>query len=190
MFRRTIRKVRKQRALAFEPLERRDLLAVSLNLGGPQVPAPLLTPGAAVENVNVSDDSDFRQSEMSVDVNPTNPLNLAGFSHRVAGGTTQPVIDVYFSEDGGGNWSRTQIDSGFDGLSATAARFDPTIKFDSRGVLHIAYGVSNQLVTARSTDGGQTFQPPTVVAGPTNGLDKWNLAVGSDGLDGGAVDIV
>jgi hypothetical protein len=64
------------RRLNLERLEDRTVLAVALSLNGAQT----LVPGA---NINVSDQVSVLsvESEMSVDINPANPLNVAGFSH-------------------------------------------------------------------------------------------------------------
>ena len=72
--------------LGLEPLEERTLLSVTLDLGGAQS----IVGGT---NINVSDASAIHQSEMTLDVNPTNPLNLAGFSHNIG---DKNEIDVFY----------------------------------------------------------------------------------------------
>lgn len=181
--------------LGFETLEDRALLSVSLSLNGPQT----IVPGATI---NVSNDNTNSQSEMSLVVNPTNPLNLVGFSHRLENPIT---VEVYASFDGGLNWAVSEIDNADDGLGAVGNRFDPAVQFDANGVLYIAYGYRGQataplrntrLVVASSNDGGVTFgnyisvdqQPDILTASPTDtdtpGLDKWYFATGLDPASG------
>jgi hypothetical protein len=55
------------------------------------------------------------QSEMMLDINPTDPLNIAGFSHRIIDLTPGPPdidgshIDVFYTRDGGEIWEVTAI---------------------------------------------------------------------------------
>lgn len=80
------------------------MLAASLILDGGQT----LIGG---QNYNTSDpmypgiestDDGFHQAEMSIVVDPTNPLNIAGISHRIDPTTlARPEIDLLFSNDGG-----------------------------------------------------------------------------------------
>src|SRR5688500_4187561 len=106
--------------LGFEPLEDRALLSVSLSLNGPQT----IVPGATL---NVSTDAANAQSEMSLVINLTNPLNVVGFSHRLENPIT---VEVYVSFDGGLNFSVSEIDTANDGLGAAGNRFDPALQFD------------------------------------------------------------
>src|SRR5688500_2288439 len=92
--------------LGFETLEDRALLSVSLSLNGPQTIVPSAT-------LNVSTDVANAQSEMSLVINPTNPLNVVGFSHRLENPIT---VEVYVSFDGGLNFSVSEIDTANDGL--------------------------------------------------------------------------
>lgn len=170
----------RQKRLGVESLEIRKLLSVTLSLSGTQS----LVGGT---NINVSNDSNAHQSEMTVDINPTNPLNLAGFSHHIG---SHNEIDVFYSSNGGSTWSTTRIDDGSvgtdDGLGS-GVRFDPSIAYDAAGNLYVAYGhwgsTNTRLVVARSTNGGSTFTQFTVVDNLPNysiwpGLDKWHLATG------------
>jgi len=194
------RKINKRNALPlarldFETLESRRMLA-SLVLGGTQA----IVPGATI---NVSADNTAFQSEMSVVINPTNPLNLVGFSHRlIPGGAT--VLDVYRSTNGGTNWTTTQIDNA-DDFQGGGVRYDPALIFDANGRLYIAYGyrgqaiapaIPSQLIAATSTDGGITFgnyvaldtRADIVTASTTDndlpGVDRWTLATGRDPASG------
>jgi hypothetical protein len=142
------------RCLKLEKLERRDLLAATLDLTSNVALAPQVDTDGLATNVNVSGEPTNYQSEMTLDVNPVNPLNLAGFSFR-AGDTS--VLEVFYSLDGGQNWDTTDIDVGF----------DPALAFDADGNLFIAYGQyvastnTTTLYVAKSTNGGVSFGLPT-----------------------------
>ncbi len=150
----------RRRPLALEVLEDRSLLSAQLILNGPQT----LTPYA---NVNASNSPGVYQSEMTVAINPQNPLNVVGFSHH-RNGISFNEISVYYSIDGGTSWTLTLIGGtgavNSDGLGSSTnyTRFDPTVKFDANGNLFIAYcayasGNSTRLVVAKSTNGGASF---------------------------------
>jgi len=182
-----------------ESLESRRLLAASLVLGGAQT----VVPGATIDvsafiNSPPSGDTAAGQSEMSLVINPTNPLNLVGFSHRL---TTPIVMDLYRSTNGGTSWTTTQIDNTDDGLGAVGSRYDPAVAFDANGTLYIAYGYRGSavapvrpslVVSAASTDGGANFinfrtidtQADIVTPSTTDtdlpGVDRWTLATGRD----------
>ncbi|MCW3062682.1 MAG: BNR/Asp-box repeat protein, partial [Capsulimonas sp.] len=172
----------------FEPLEIRMLLSASLSLSGLQT----ITPSSAID---VSNDAANYQSEMSADINPHNPLNVAGISHRIASDLSTISIDVFYSNNGGDTWTTNNIDGSDDSLGL-GIRFDPSIKFDLKGHLYIAYGFDNgsttRLIVARSDNGGQTFTQfrtlenrANIGSGPTHtpGVDKWQLATGFDSYD-------
>jgi hypothetical protein len=149
-----------------EAMEERTLLAAHLSLAGTQALV-------ANANVNASQNNSTNESEMEVDINPTNPLNVVGFVHNTS---NLNQIQVFFSTDGGSTWTRRLITntSGAgiinDGFGA-GIRYDPTIKFDANGRLYVAYGInysvlqangtystaSTRLVVDTSLDGGNTF---------------------------------
>jgi hypothetical protein len=158
-----------------------------LSLNGPQT----LVAGA---NVNVSTTPDpvggtgLMESEFQVAINPTNPLNVVGFSNlpNGAGG----VMRIYRSMDGGNTWTKSFIGNPNDGLGTTG-RTDPTLKFDANGRLFIAYlftgANSTTLEAARSDDGGATFirflslhTLPNLNGGALPGVDKPFLTTGLD----------
>lgn len=181
--------MRWSRKLSMERLEDRSMLAAYLSLDGAQT----FDPGT---NYNASDpayvgspvtDYDRDQIEMSLAVDPTNALNLAGISHRIdrsGAAPTRPEIDILFSDDGGVTWGRTIIGPGpaaqisdgnypngsprvvnvIDDGYGEMRRFDPSIEFDSEGRLYVAYGLQDQqsrfsrLVVGKSLDGGRTFE--------------------------------
>jgi hypothetical protein len=192
--RRTPRPKRTTRPLLLECLEERTLLSAHLTLAGAQTLV-------ANTNVNVAASSNTVgtvESEMVVDVNPTNPLNVVGFTHNV---NNFNQIQVFYSIDGGNAWTRRLISnvasstSDTDGFGQVALRFDPAIKFDANGNLFVAYGVidinriSTSLVVGRSTNGGASFSQFRAVdfnfgtpdGSTTGGLDKWQLATGRSG---------
>jgi hypothetical protein len=71
---------------------------------------------------------------MSLVVNPTNPLNLVGFTHYIDRTEGPTAMEVLYSADGGRSWIKTLIDPDHvsDGLGS-AGRFDPTLTFDDNG---------------------------------------------------------
>ncbi len=164
-----------------EVLENRCLLSATLQLTGAQS----IVGG---QNINVSNEPTSAQSEMSVDINPADPLNVVGFSHDFGSGFNE--IDVFYSTDGGAHWQTNTIDEVDDGQgTATSRRFDPSIAFASNGDLYIAYGVDlgtqTKLIVARSQDGGASFNRFTAVdtqnkVDSAQGVDKWLLATGPD----------
>jgi hypothetical protein len=187
MSRRHTRRIRAlNKAACSEALERRLFLSASLAFNGSQT----LTPGATT---NVSGDAVNAQSEMSLVVNPTNPLNLVGFSHRVS---TPIVLDVYSSSDGGSTWTTNQITNANDGFGAAGNRFDPAVTFDANGVCYIVYGHREpgtpnrtRLVGARSTDGGVVFGNFRTIdiqtdRGTSPAVDKWYINSGPDPATG------
>jgi hypothetical protein len=175
------------RRLALEVLEDRTLLSASLILDGPQTLVPLA-------NVNVSNSTSVDHSEMTVTINPANPLNIAGFSHYIVPSFDYDQIAVYYSLDGGNSWAKTLIGGtgavNSDGLGSNPSnvRFDPTIKFDGAGNLFVGYGAytantsTTKLIVAKSADGGATFANTDFRIIDSEygygGIDKYYLAVG------------
>jgi hypothetical protein len=175
---------RSDRRLSLEPLETRTLLSAQLQLNGAQTLVPFA-------NVDVSHNPSTIESEMSVSINPVNPLNVVGFTHD---GGNLNHIQVFYSMDGGNSWSRTWIqDTGTvnnDG-NGLSDRFDPTLKFDANGNLFVGYGAWNHstnittLFVGKSTDGGATFPNNSFrqiqSASGRAGVDKWYLTTGPAG---------
>jgi hypothetical protein len=159
-----------------ESLESRTLLTTALSLSGTQA---IL----ASANVRVSVDAATQQSEMSVAVNPTNPLNLVAFTHRIGASAT---MGTYYSFDGGNTWTPKVIDNSVDGFTGTF-RFDPTLAFDANGRLYIGYGLdpsggTRRLVVGRSLDGGVTYAGFSTVKIDST-LDKWTMNTGRDPIN-------
>jgi hypothetical protein len=174
---------------ALEVLEDRTLLSAKLVLNGPQTLVPL--PDLSVNSAATVD-----KSEMTIAVNPANPLNVAGFSHYIKPSYDYSQIAVFYSLDGGATWSTTliggtgSVDNDGQGSASTFIRFDPTITFDDDGNLYVAYGASNQftntkLIVGKSTDGGASFANADfrlVDTGPGyGGVDKFYLSTGPAG---------
>jgi hypothetical protein len=150
-----------------EGLEDRTVLSASLALSGPQT----LMVNA---NVAVTTSPTTTESEMQVAINPTNPLNLVGFTHDVY---SHPHYDMslFFSMDGGLTWTRRALTytSGGGNINdgqGQQIRFDPNVAFDANGNLFVAYlaappdtsgdvndNASHTLVVGRSGDGGNSF---------------------------------
>ncbi len=168
-----------------EPLEGRRLLTVSLSLSGTQAIA-------AGATINASSDPNTVQSEMSLVVNPSNPLNVVGFSLDLESPST---MDVYHSFDGGVTWGTTSLDGDHDTFEPGGDRFDPTLTFDDDGRLYVAYGIKlsqdTKLIAGSSTDGGVTFsnfrqiQINPEATGGFPGVDKWFMTAGLDPDSGG-----
>ena len=145
------------------------------------------------------------QSEMMLAINPTDPLQLVGFSTNASADSP----DLFFSNDGGLAWSGTKVGNDALGLNddslGPGTRFDPSITFDAFGRLFVAYGFKDARTDSTRLVVGVDFDPLNpagieidrfrVIANQENydensiGLDKWHLASGPDGLGGQAVYI-
>jgi hypothetical protein len=81
-----------------------------------------------------------------------------------------------FSTDGGATWTRRNIATGSDGL--TAACCDPSLAWDAFGNLYFCYlnDVDTQVIIARSTNGGQSFTQVATLG--ANTADQPTIAVG------------
>jgi hypothetical protein len=129
----------------------------------------------ASENVNISRTSG-NQSEAAIAIDPTNPNRVFMVSNVASGNFLQGA----YSTDGGATWTRRNLATGSDGL--TAACCDPSLAWDAFGNLFMVYlnNTASQAILARSTNGGQSFtqiatlgsssvDQPTVVVGPGAG---------------------
>lgn len=117
------------------------------------------------------------ETEPHLAVNPQNPENLITGWHqdRWSTGSAQSLGAAY-TNDGGASW--TQVVIPFTRCSGAAPRSagdyergsDPWISFGPTGTAHYMALVSddtvneNAMVTARSTDGGNTWSAPVVIA--------------------------
>ena len=107
------------------------------------------------------------QSESSVVINPTNPLNIVAFSNA----TANDIFRTY-SFNGGATWTHGTVATG-------AACCDAQAAFDQFGNLFVVYinGSVNQINVILSTDGGVTFGAPLTVG--TGSVDQPSIAVGN-----------
>ena len=155
------------------------ILATASLLAG-SVASPVLAATTAGTDVLAGADA---LSEVSIDVNPTNPDNLVIAGHEPGGFEN---MNTFFTTDGGDTWTEVNLGDAGDGL-ASNFRFDPAVIFDSAGNVYVAYGAdlgpSTTLVVARSTDGGATYTNFAQLANNTDvgppGNDKWMMATGS-----------
>ena len=187
---------RRPKCVGFETLETRRMLSASLSLNGPQT----ISSGPTI---NVSNDNSFGQSGMVMDVNPRNPLQVAGIVQHVGGWNE---IDAYRSNDGGTTWGKSAIDNGAAGIndgSGAGVRFDPAMAYDDYGHLFVAYandtGTSTSIVVALSYDNGATFSWFRTIATTSDiyngtsaeihGNAQVSLATGPDGLGASAVQL-
>ena len=178
--------VKNRSRFQFERLEDRRLLTASLSLAGTQT----LVAGT---NIDASVDHASQQQNMSIDINPTNPLHVTGVSERNTP-TTGTSLGLYRSSDGGLTWATTTIDNSVDSFGAASMRFDPVLGYDASGNLFVAYGVDDatttRLVVLVSGDDGATFTQTTTVdsvADLIGSINRFNLATGADGLGHQAV---
>ena len=160
--------------------------------------ALLFTPFASVSaqvpgaNVNVSNIASA-QSETGIAKNPTNPLNLVSVSNNL-GDLTK--LGVWFSIDGGANWTANFIDENEDGFGAADIRFDGNVVFDSDGKVYVVYsttGTGNRLLLASSTDGGQNFGQVTTVTldgASSNNLHTAMVTTRADGSSATPDDVL
>jgi len=160
----------------------KEIEIVPPNQVKPSVFAPFAftQPGTDVNASNLTGN----ESEVSIDVNPTNPLNQVIVGHAPGFAT----MNTFYTTNGGATWTLVALGNAQDGLTSTF-RFDPTVAFDDNGNVYAAYGARIltptriAVVVCRSTDGGQTYPQCTTVAttndiGGLAGNDKWHLATG------------
>ena len=140
---------------SFERLEVRQLLTANLTLAGTQT---------VVHNANIdaSNDHATQQQNLAIDINPTNPLHVAGVSEQ-NNPTTGTSLGLYRSSDGGLTWTTTTIDDAVDGLGTSVTRSDPSLAYDADGNLYVAYVVfdssttTSTVIVATSTNDGASF---------------------------------
>jgi hypothetical protein len=157
-------------------------------MGGPLVVAE--NPDVNVSNIGGN------ESEVSIDVNPTNPDNQVIVGHS----PNFDTMNTFFTMDGGQTWTLVRLGNAQDGLTRNF-RFDPSVAFDDDGNVYVAYlagtlprnrfTTSTAIVLAKSTDGGRTYtQFSRATDAPDNpanmdlpGVDKMHLATGPDSSD-------
>jgi cytoskeletal protein CcmA (bactofilin family) len=172
-----------------EGLEDRTLPSASVTVSVSDSAALVANPDLRVYSTRPPD-----ESEMSVAVNPTNPLNIAGFTHNLF---NPDEMSVFYSTDGGSSWNRTVIGAGNDNGGA-GKRTDPAIAFDANGNLFISYlhlftasdgTPMTSVIVGLSADGGQSFAQFTTVEARKDlsglpGVDRDALATGMDPISG------
>jgi hypothetical protein len=156
--------------------------------GGPWA---AVTAGAAPD-VSVSN-LPGNESEVTIDINPTDPSNLVIVGHSA----NRTEMHTFYSADAGQTWTLVALGDAEDGLTSTF-RFDPAVAFDDDGNIYVAYGAQTAFATvavivAKSTDGGATYPQVVQVAEDTGpgffGNDKWLLATGPDPVDPGQQNV-
>lgn len=130
--------------------------------------------------VNVSGNQGS-QDETWITINPNNPLNMVGSSNntRYNHGGVGYKMAGYVTKDGGNTWSVTLTPSNINKFisapqSGGMTNFDPTLAFDTKGKVYLAYGFAqvgsndaegdNGVFVNTSTDGGSTWGDPNPVA--------------------------
>jgi hypothetical protein len=170
-------------------------LAPSHLAQSPSVPRPLYAPGLGVlapvataliypigAEYRVTNNAGA-QNEISLAVNPTNPLNIVASANDYRGG--DGWCGVYSTHDGGRTWIEQLIPHLGDLLTLQASG-DPGVAFDGNGVVYqscLAFNRSgapgNVIAVTKSLDGGVTWGTPVTVANTTAGVfhDKDYIAV-------------
>jgi hypothetical protein len=164
------------------PKSRRALVILSAgSLVAGLVASPTLAATTAGTDVLAGADA---LSEVTIDVNPTNPDNLVIAGHEPGGFEN---MNTFFTTNGGDTWTEVNLGDGQDGLTSNF-RFDPGVVFDSAGNVFVAYGAtvgtSTTLVVARSTNGGASYgnfaqlaTTANITGGPP-GNDRWAMDSG------------
>jgi hypothetical protein len=144
--------------LRLEALETRTLLDVSLSVGN---------------NVLVHPKSS-NQSESSIAINPTNPLNL----FAIANDASSSLLLANYSMNGGATWMASDV------TGLPRACCDAQTAWDSFGNLFVTYisRGGEAIITIMSTDGGQTF---TVINTTSGNIDQPAIAVGPSNFGDG-----
>jgi hypothetical protein len=125
-------------------------------------------------NIRVSQPGSTDPEEVTISINPTNPLNLAAGSN---------IDYVWYSFDGGHTWTEGHL------TSPLGVWGDPCVIFDARGDLYYAH-LSNppggswldRIVVQKSTDGGMSWSDGVGVGlNPPKDQDKEWLAADQTG---------
>jgi len=127
----------------------------------------------------VSPANPYSYSTTAIALDPTDPNVLYASANNVS----SPHVVGFGSGDGGGSWGVTippRADSG-----PTAGTFFPSSVFDSRGELYQAYmtyavsgsQLQSQIVVARSTNKGETWEHAAVVEPPASGPERPSITV-------------
>ena len=131
-------------------------------------------PLAVGPNVDISRFAD-NESETTVAVNPTNPLNVVVVSNFAVADALMEAVTF----DGGTTWTSRAIADGSDGLGVACC--DPNASFDQYGNYFLVYldSRAKKVQVAYSTDGGTTMQylgaiDHTDSSSPSSNGKKWS----------------
>jgi len=159
-----------------EELEARHLMAIVSSFNG----AATILAGT---DVNVSR-ATGSQTEVHLAVNPQAPGNVVLTSNGglASSGSLASAEFVAWTKDAGVTWQKLGITMSQDGRDSTN-RFDGASAVEDFGNVHIVYmrrptsGGNNDIMYARSIDGGASFTDFRVIAGGAD-VDKPWVAVG------------
>lgn len=123
------------------------------------------------KNIRVNNPTSINPEEVTIAINPTNPLNLAAGAN---------IRYYYYSMDGGHTWTEGQLSS------PLGVWGDPCVTFDADGNLFFGH-LSNppdpgywidRIVVQKSTDGGQTWNNGSGIwfSPPKNQDKEWLIA--------------
>lgn len=128
-------------------------------------------------NVNISQ-LPGNQSEGTISINPTNPLNIVALSNLDSGAG---LFEAY-SLDSGTTWT-TQVISASGSLGEACC--DPSLSFDDFGNLFLTYitdyGSGFQIGIALSTDCGATFSSIATLGAPGD-VDQPSITTGANSV--------
>ena len=119
------------------------------------------------------------EGETTITMNPLHPGNLiASWMQDIGGAVGARTNLVAASQDNGRTWARTQIPglTRFNGGTADGAA-DPWLAAGADGTVYyvggsLAVSGNNSIVSSRSTNGGDTWIPPVIVAAADPQNDK------------------
>ena len=132
-------------------------------------------------NIRVSPACDAYSSELSLAINPVNPLSLIAGANDFGCGSPTGINGAYRSTDGGNTWSvAASMYNGLGGTGFAGPWGDPSLEFDDAG--HALYsdiydngcGATACAVSAyQSTDGGGTWPLGVMLNVATNDDKNW-----------------
>lgn len=146
----------------------------------------LLTLTAGID-VNITQVANS-QAEVTIAVNPTDPLNLIATAN--GGQNNGDEQFIAYSLDGGQSWIQNPLDAANDGITSAfgSDRFDAAATFDSFGNAHIVYMARNgstgqsAMIYATSADKGISFSTRTIEPLASFNDKPW-IATGPDASD-------